>query len=178
MRDLGPMKPEVDRKDQAMVILHLFISPGHNYFGHHGKPAGESPIIEVEEIECLAGRGIRGDRFFDWKPNYKGQITFFQWENLVQMWDELDVRSYQRDPSATRRNVLVEGVDLNALIGQEFEIQGVRFFGTEECRPCYWMNGAIQPEAEAWMRGRGGLRAKILSDGCLGRNAQRVGGSA
>jgi MOSC domain-containing protein YiiM len=153
-----------------MLIHHLYISPGHNYFGHHGQSAGENPIIEVDAIECVAGRGIRGDRFFDYKPDYKGQITFFQWENLVRMWDELGVAPDQRDPAATRRNVLLQGPDLSALVGFEFELYGIRFLGTEECRPCYWMNGAIHPEAESWMRGRGGLRAKILSDGILHRS--------
>jgi len=64
-----------------------------------------------------------------------------------------------------RRNVLTRGVDLPALIGREFELQGVRFVGTEECRPCYWMDHAIAPGAEAWLRGRGGLRARVVSDG-------------
>ncbi|MFA7343896.1 MAG: NTP transferase domain-containing protein [Terrimicrobiaceae bacterium] len=148
-------------------VRHLFLSPGHNYFGHHGQPAGNNPVVEVRELECVAGRGIRGDRFFDFQPDYKGQITFFSWENLLRMWGELGVPPQARDPSATRRNVIVEGVDLSRLIGSEFELQGIRFFGTEECRPCHWMNGAIHPEAEAWMRGRGGLRAKILGDGWL-----------
>ncbi len=150
-----------------MNIRHLFISPGHNYVGRHGKPAGTNPIRAVEAVECVAGRGIRDDRFFDYKPDYKGQITFFAWENLLRMWSELDVPPEQRDPSATRRNAITEGLDLNTLIGREFEIQGIRFLGTEECRPCYWMNGAIHPAAEEWMRGRGGLRAKILTDGWL-----------
>jgi len=152
------------------MIRHLFISPGHNYFGQHGQRPGGFPIIEVPEIECLAGRGIRGDRFFDFQPDYKGQITFYAWEDLVQMWESLGVPEESRDVSATRRNVISEGLDLGGLIGKEFEIQGVRFLGTEECRPCYWMNGAIHPEAEAWMRGRGGLRAKIRSDGWLKQN--------
>lgn len=151
-----------------MRFRHLFISPAHNYFGHHGHPAGESPVVEVEAIECCAGRGIRGDRFFDYKPDYKGQITFFAWEDLELLWSELDV--IDRDPAATRRNVIVEGVDLPALIGKEFEWQGVRFRGSEECRPCYWMDRAIVPGAEAWLRGRGGLRARILSDGVLRRD--------
>lgn len=149
------------------MIRHLFISPGHNYFGHHGQPAGESPIVEVPEIDCVAGSGIRGDRFFDFKPDYKGQITFFAWEDLVQLWDELGVLPEDRNASATRRNVISTGLVLPDLSGVEFEIQGVRFLGTEECRPCYWMNGAIHPEAEAWMRGRGGLRAMILTGGTL-----------
>lgn len=124
-------------------------------------------MIEVNTIECVAGRGIRGDRFFDHRPDYKGQITFFSAETLLQMWLELDVPQTRRDPSATRRNVLTTGVDLNKLIGVEFILQDIRFLGTEECRPCHWMNEAIHPQAEAWMRGRGGLRAKILDDGIL-----------
>jgi ABC-type amino acid transport substrate-binding protein len=34
-------------------------------------------MIEVPLIACVAGRGIRGDRYFDFKDDYKGQITFF-----------------------------------------------------------------------------------------------------
>ncbi len=150
-----------------MKIRHLFISPGHNFFGHHGQPPGTYPVEERDEIECAAGSGIRGDRFFDFKPDYKGQITFFAWEDLVRMWDEIGVPDDQRDPSATRRNVITEDVDLQALIGKEFSVQGVRFLGMEECRPCYWMNGAIRPGAEDWMKGRGGLRASILTSGQL-----------
>ena len=63
-------------------VEHLFISPGHNFFGHHDQPAGEHPIVPADQIECVAGRGIRGDRFFDYKENYKGQITFFAMEVL------------------------------------------------------------------------------------------------
>lgn len=149
------------------TIRHLYISPDHNYRGHHGGPAGQHPIVNVDEIECVVGRGITGDRYFDYKPDFKGQITFFEWENLLQMWEDLDIAQEARDPSATRRNVLIAHLDLNALIGCEFTVQGIRFLGTEECRPCYWMNSAIHPAAEGWMQGRGGLRAKILSDGWL-----------
>jgi len=154
-----------------LIIRHLFISAGHNFYGRAKQSAGQHEIVEVDTIECVAGRGIRGDRFFDWKPDYKGQITFFSHENFIRLWDELGVPDCDRDPSATRRNVIVTGLDLNALIGKEFEIQGVRFLGTEECSPCHWMNSAIHPGAEKWMRGRGGLRAKIMTDGELSKSA-------
>lgn len=151
-----------------MRIRHIFISPGHNFFGHHGRPPGRHPIEEVEAVECVAGQGLRGDRFFGFKNGYKGQITFFAWE----VYEEL--RSTCGDantsPARLRRNVIVEGADLNALVGREFELQGIRFFGTEECRPCYWMEQAVGEGAEAWLRGRGGLRCRILTDGWLRRS--------
>lgn len=149
-------------------ICHLFISPGHNFYGHHGQPPGEHPIVEVEQVECVAGRGLRGDRFFDYKPDYKGQITFFSMEVLEALRRELNLPHVL--PSATRRNVFTRGVDLNTLIGVPFEIQGVRFEGVCECTPCYWMNTALGPGAESWLKGRGGLRARILSDGILRRD--------
>jgi MOSC domain-containing protein YiiM len=61
-------------------------------------------------------------------------------------------------------------VDLNALVGAEFEVQSVRFAGVAECSPCDWMDVALGPGAEAWLQGRGGLRARILTDGVLRRD--------
>jgi MOSC domain-containing protein YiiM len=151
-------------------VTGLFVSPGHNYIGHHGRPAGEHPALAVDRIHCVAGCGIRGDRFFDHDRDYKGQITFFAMEAFEAMARELGLGDIR--PQWTRRNVLTRGMDLNALIGVEFDIQGVRFVGTEECRPCYWMNTAFADErVEAWLKGRGGLRARILTDGALACDA-------
>jgi MOSC domain-containing protein YiiM len=46
-------------------------------------------------------------------------------------------------------------------------VQGVRFLGTQECAPCYWMNAVFAEGAEEALKGHGGLRAKILCDGVL-----------
>lgn len=148
-----------------MKIRSLYISPGHNFVGHHGKPAGTHQMLEQMRIECIAGKGICGDRFFDYKPDFKGQITFFAWEVYESL--ALFVGNPSLPSYAMRRNVITEGIDLNEKIGQEFEIQGVRFLGTEECKPCYWMEEAVGKGAEEFLKGRGGLRAKILTDGLL-----------
>jgi MOSC domain len=149
----------------AVEICDLYISPGHNFVGHHGQEPDDYPMIEVAMIECVAGRGIRGDRYFDFKDDYKGQITFFSLEVLEELCGALQIQG--SSPALARRNVITRGVDLNQLIGEDFEIQGVRFHGMEECRPCYWMDRAFTPGAHEFLKGRGGLRAKILSDGTL-----------
>ncbi len=155
-----------------MEICHLYISRGHNFFGHHGRAPDDFPVTEVASIECVAEHGIRGDRFFDYRENYKGQITFFSLEIFDALCGALQLQDCS--PSLVRRNVITRDVDLNSLIGQEFDVQGVRFVGTEECRPCYWMNQAIASGAEAFLKGRGGLRAKILRDGFLRSNSRVV----
>ena len=148
-----------------MHLEHFFLSPKHIYFGHHGKPPGETPMVEVERLECVAGRGLREDRFFDYKDGYKGQATFFSQEIFEKLCQTVQVAD--KPISNLRRNIIVSGVELNELIGEEFEVQGVHFLGAEECRPCYWMDQAIGPGAEAALKGHGGLRVKILSDGWL-----------
>jgi MOSC domain-containing protein YiiM len=155
----------------SVQICHLYISAGHNFVGHYGQEPDNYPVIEVPTIECVAGRGLRGDRYFDFKENYKGQITFFSLEVFDELCGALRIQGVP--PSVVRRNVFTRDVDLNELIGQEFEVQGVRFHGTEESRPCDWMNRAVAPGTREFLRGRGGLRAQILSDGLL-RSSSRV----
>jgi hypothetical protein len=149
----------------VVTIRHIFISPGHNFFGRHGKPAGEYETIDVRAVRCRAGFGLEGDRFFGYRPDYNGQVTFFAWETYVALSREFDVPALK--PEAFRRNVIVEGMPLNELIGTRFSLGGMDFDGISEAKPCYWMNSAVAPGAEQWLRGHGGLRAKILSDGEL-----------
>lgn len=146
-------------------ITGIFISPGHNFFGHHEQPPGDHPTLAVKEIECVAGRGLFGDRFFDFKANYKGQVTFFASEVFAAVCQQLGATG--KSPGLTRRNVITCGVDLNSLVGKKFLVQNTEFEGVSECSPCHWMNHAIAPGAEAALHGRGGLRARILSDGVL-----------
>jgi MOSC domain-containing protein YiiM len=148
-----------------VVIRCIYLSAGHNYFGHYGQPAGTHPTVSVASVHCRAGLGLEGDRFYGYRSSYKGQVTFFSWETF-----EAAKRRFCRpglSPEAFRRNVLVDRLDLASLIGRKFSLGAVEFEGTEEARPCEWMDQAVAPGAWQWLRGQGGLRAKILSDGDL-----------
>ena len=46
----------------------------------------------------------------------------------------------------------------------------LRLAGIEECKPCHWMNFALGPGAEDWLKDRAGLRCRILTDGILRRD--------
>jgi len=153
-------------------LLHLFVSPGHDFRGRHGKEALRHPVEDRDEIECVAGRGIRDDRYFDYKEDFKGQITFFD----ASVYEELKSRFGLPDleASAVRRNVIVRGADLNALVGRRFRIGEVEFEGSEEAAPCYWMNRICAEGAEDFLKGRGGLRARIRAGGQLRRGAAEL----
>ena len=94
-----------------MKIVALYISAGHNFFGHHELPPGENPTQAVGEVECVAGQGLKGDRFFDYKPDYAGQVSFFAQEvhdELCQHFKLTGVRT-----EVYRRNIVTSGRDLN-----------------------------------------------------------------
>ena len=151
--------------NERVAIRHIFISPGHNFFGRHGQPALAHPTLDIPTVKCRAGWGLEGDRFYGYRPDYKGQVTFFAWETVVAAREKFGVPALS--PAAFRRNVIVEGADLNALIDHRFTLGGVEFEGVAESKPCYWMDSVVASGAEEWLQGRGGLRAKILGDGEL-----------
>ncbi len=99
--------------------------------------------------------------------DFKGQITFLDIA-IVEA-----VRQTYKLPklpaSVFRRNVIVQGIDLNAWRDKRFIFQGIEFEGTQECSPCVWMDRAIAHGAQQFLKGkcRGGLRAKILTGGIL-----------
>src|SRR5690349_12886276 len=120
------MTDRTDATDvRALNVVGIFISPGHNFFGHHEKLAGTHPTVSVNEIECVAEKGLFGDRFFGFKENYKGQVTFFSSEVFQEVCQKLKIDG--KSAGVTRRNVITHGVDLNSLVGKRFVIQGIEF---------------------------------------------------
>lgn len=148
-------------------LLAIWISEGNDFRGRHEKGRLDHGITGVREVECVAGMGLRGDRYFGFKPDFKGQVTFFDAAAVDAVQEQFSLPDL---PSSTfRRNLIVRGVDLSAWAGKRFRFQGVEFEGSEECKPCYWMDQVAAPGAEAFLTGnfRGGLRARVLSDGFL-----------
>lgn len=166
-------KPNEDVPEWRAVLEEIWISPGNDFRGHHGGPRGDHGIIALEEVECVAGMGLKGDRYFGYKPDFKGQVTFFDSEVV----DAVRREFHKRDLTSAefRRNLIVRGVRLGDWIGRRFRFQGVEFEGSEECKPCYWMDEAVAPGTEDFLKAscRGGLRARILSDGVLKASAGR-----
>ena len=156
-----------DLPEWQAELLEIWISTGNDFRGRHEKGRLDHGITSVTEIECVAGLGLRGDRYFGYKPDFKGQVTFFDADAVQAVRDHFTVPDLSS--SVFRRNLIVRGADLGACVGKRFRFQGIDFEATEECKPCYWMDEAVAPGAEEFLKAnfRGGLRARILSDGVL-----------
>ncbi len=127
-------------------------------------------ISDVSEAECVAGRGLRGDRYFNKRPNAKGQVTFFDMRIVEEARAHFSLSKLPA--SVFRRNLIVSGVELKDWMGKRFIFQGIEFEGAQECSPCEWMDRVIAPGGQEFLKGkfRGGLRAKVLSSGILRRS--------
>ena len=169
MMSLDPPSFETDGtpQDWQAQLVAIYISPGHDYWGKHGEGRLQNGILSPDQVECVAGKGLCGDRYFDHRPDYKGQVTFFSAEVVDEVREHFKLA--RLPASVFRRNLIVRGVDLGKWLGKRFRFQGIEFEGGQECRPCHWMDRVIAPGGEQFLKAkfRGGLRAKILTSGML-----------
>jgi len=141
---------------------HGATSPG-SVAGLLVAPEAEAPLVAVESVAAIAGRGLEGDRYAVGRGTFSGpgrgyQLTLVEAETL----DELGV-SWER----ARRNVVTRGVSLNALVGRRFRVGGAEGIGRRLCEPCAHLervsgSGLLRPLVH-----RGGLRADILDGGTI-----------
>ena len=118
---------------------------------------------------------MAGDRYLLASPNMKssGNVTLIERD----AFEHLRSLGIEVEESELRRNLVVSGIALNPLVGREFAIGEVACLGTELCEPCSYIEGRTQPGVLKALVGRGGLRARILTDGVISVG-DRVGGES
>lgn len=156
--------------DLRVEIVELLASPVHRYEGRPGDGPRTGGVEELRvSIELRAGLGIVGDRYFNQRAHRASSVSIQAVESLEAVAAQLGVPA----PSLrqTRRNILLRGVDVDALARRSFSLDSgdgpVRFGDTRPCNPCAWMDTAIAPGAFPAFRRRGGLRTGPLDDGIL-----------
>ena len=159
--------PEASVLRVDAVLEHIYISPGHDYWGKRAEDAPEHGIRDVPDVRAVEGKGLEGDRYFQGRANRLGQVTFFEAEVFDAIREQFQLPALS--PAVFRRNLIVRGIRLRGLMGRRFVFQGVTFEGSQECKPCVWMDRAVAMGAQQFMREpfRGGLRARVCSTGVL-----------
>lgn len=125
-------------------------------------PTAEAPVVRLREAVAVAGRGLKGDRYAEGSGTFESGrsgsgLTLIDADVLDSLGRDVD----------HRRNVVVRGTDLNALVGREFSVGEVRCRGARLCEPCAHLDrlndgGILRPLVH-----RGGLRADILEGGTV-----------
>ncbi len=128
-----------------------------------------SPMSCHTEVRVVPGQGIEGDRYFlgngtfsphPQKPDF--ELTLIERENIESFAGESGLPF---TAALARRNLVTEGVDLNALVGKEFLVGDIRIEGIRRCEPCSYLAKTTFPETLKGLVHKGGLRARIVTEG-------------
>jgi MOSC domain-containing protein YiiM len=145
----------------------------------HVAPEASAPMQSVTEVRALPGRGLEGDRYFEgrgfYSPNPSAggrEVTLIEIESVAALDRGIVNAAGERlgiklSAAETRRNIATAGVPLNHLVDREFWVGEVRMVGTRLCEPCKHLDDLTRPGLMAGLIHRGGLRARILSEGVI-----------
>jgi hypothetical protein len=126
--------------------------------------AAEAPLRSVEVAQAIAGRGLEGDRYAD------GAGTFSpgggRGHDLTLVAAEV-LEEVGLGPVDARRNLIVRGINLDALRGRRFRVGEVECLGQRRCEPCAHLERLTRPGVLRALVHRGGLRADIVRGGEL-----------
>lgn len=129
------------------------------------RPEHGAQMIALTEVELIEGRGPRGDVAARGKSGGNRQVTLLQEEHLsalAGLTGALEVR-----PEQLRRNVVVAGINLLALVKLRFAIGDAWLEGTGPCAPCAKMDATLGPGGFQAARGHGGITARVLRGGVI-----------
>jgi MOSC domain-containing protein YiiM len=133
-------------------------------------PEGSGVMRSRRRVEAVAGRGLKGDRYYlgtgsySDRPDASRQVTLIESEAISALAAGYAMKLPARD---SRRNITTRGVPLNHLVGQEFKVGGARFRGIRLCEPCNHLEEMTRMAVRAGLVHRGGLRAEILEGGMI-----------
>jgi MOSC domain-containing protein YiiM len=140
------------------------LSPGTlTWIGLRSERRGQ--VTPVERAKAIAAKGLEGDHRMDKTPGSARQVTLISEEFMQQIAHFTGLSTI--DPVLLRRNLVVSGINLNALRHQRFQIGEAVFEATALCHPCSRMDAALGKGGVAAMIGHGGLCARILNTGYI-----------
>ncbi len=93
-----------------------------------------------------------------------GQITLVEAEIIDAMSLKL---GYDVPAGSSRRQVMVKGIKLNELIGQNLRLGQILVRVEDKCSPCNNMEKKIGPGAKDAMEDKGGIRCRVIDGGEL-----------
>ena len=120
-------------------------------------------IIEVREINLVAGKGIVGDRHFKDYNEPFNQLSIIESESI----DEYNFKNKLKIPHLNfRRNIVTKGIGLNDLVKKTIKIGPVILEVIDLCRPCRHLSEKLERDdiIKEFLR-KGGIRCQIINDG-------------
>ena len=134
-------------------------------------PAAGAPMVSLDKVRAVVGRGLEGDRYFNQIGTYSHnsgphrEVTFIELETVEALQRDAGI---QVEAGAIRRNIVTQGVALNHLVDRQFQVGEVTLRGVRLSVPCDHMEQLTQrPGIMRSLVHRSGLHAEVLTEGVI-----------
>ena len=135
-------------------------------------PEKKTDLQYVDEVRAVPGRGLEGDRYFLGVGSFNRpelmttgrDVTLIELEAIDACNAALETTLEPRD---LRRNIVTSAIRLNDLVGKDFRIGEVALRGVRLCHPCGFLAKLVNANVTKGLKGVGGLRAEIQSEGTV-----------
>lgn len=131
-------------------------------------PVGGACMQAVEEVEALAGQGLRGDRYTTksgyWTRVDECQVTLIEAEHLEEIFRTAGIRVQDGEH---RRNLVTRGVRLEDLAGKRFRIGEAVLEFDRPRPPCSYVQALTEPGMTKALVRRGGICARVVQSGAI-----------
>jgi MOSC domain-containing protein YiiM len=128
------------------------------------RPEKKANLIEVENANVKLSKGLDGDHYKG--SSGKREVTLIQKEHLDTVASIL--KKDKIEPFKTRRNIVVSGINLQALKDKQFSIgEEVVLETTGMCHPCSRMEQNLGAGGYNAMRGHGGITTRVIKEGLI-----------
>lgn len=122
-----------------------------------------SPLEMQDEAVITVENGIEGDHYRG--KSRERQVTLIQAEHLATV---ANILQKPIDPSMTRRNLVISGINILSLQNGQFSIgDEVILETTGLCHPCSRMEENLGTGGYNAMRGHGGITARVVKGGVI-----------
>jgi MOSC domain-containing protein YiiM len=143
------------------AFFNNFIRPGEiTWIGI--RVQAREPMVVLNETFANIG-GLTSDHANKGNPESKRQLTLIQFEHLAAAASFLGIEKI--DPALVRRNIIVKGVNLNALKSKQFGLGEAVMEMTGFCHPCERMEQNLGKGGYNAMRGHGGITCRVIKEG-------------
>lgn len=126
------------------------------------RPGRREPMLPVAAAVLDPAEGLVGDRYRSSTGGAR-QLTIIQAEHLAAIASHLGLDDLA--PERLRRNVVVAGINLQALKGHRFRLGTAVLESTGECHPCSRVEELLGAGGYNAVRGHGGITARVVAAG-------------
>jgi MOSC domain-containing protein YiiM len=134
------------------IVVGIFIAPGEG-----------APIVSLERVQAVAGRGLAGDRYYLRDGATPAQeITLIEAESLEAAGRD---QGLDLAPGEHRRNIVTSGVELETLLGTRFMVGAAEVEAIRQNPPCRYLQDLTGKSVLEGLRDGGGIRGRIVTTG-------------